>query len=542
MAMKKNIYLPLFVTLFYFLPILSIQAQTQSSEFCSNCIGSQNYCLTLVILSEVTCATENNGQLILIPVGGQSPYTYTWQDELGNELGEESIIVNLKAGNYTATVTDANGCQIFANQTLERPDDAPVIIPSLSNFNGNSVSCAGATDGQIEVEISGGQAPYTFEWDNQLDNSNMLSGLGAGTYNLTVTDASGCRSNSVIILTEPTPLTFNVIEKNDISCAGDEDGSISVDPKGGISPYDLSWSNGIMREETISELSAGNYTLTITDANECEKDTSILIEEPAALTAEITVVNNIPCGDNEFGELNVLATGGVLPYSITWEDDQFGNTANFQNPGTYMVTITDVNDCTISTEATLTQELPPLITLLPTEVVLQDNIAKEIDYETDISSELSWRVLSTINIDTSIPTYSAEASNLTALNLTFAILEKRAPGWILLEVVPQKNGCIGEAEQISIRVNPGSSPVFVTEVFSPNNDGVNDEWEILLPTSESPDNYSVSVYSRNGQKVFDANSLSAAWEGNGCPDGTYYYIILDKTNNSQYKGAVSILR
>ncbi len=302
-----------------------------------------------VTTTDVSCNGGNDGSATANPSGGTAPYSYAWSDGQTTKTA-----TNLSAGTYSVTVTDAASCTAtVSNIVINEP--AGMTITSSST----DVSCNGAADGSASVSVSGGSAPYTYAWSNGGTGAG-ISGLSGGTYSVTVTDNNGCSQVvSGIVVNEPAVLQANAVA-TDISCNGGSDGSITASPSGGTPPYSYAWSNG-GTTATISNLSAGTYSVTVTDANNCtDVQTNITVNEPAALTATVSGTDILCNGAND-GSATVTVSGGTAPYTYAWSNGATTQTASNLSAGTYTVTITDNSGCTY-TPAAVTISEPPALT------------------------------------------------------------------------------------------------------------------------------------------------------------------------------------
>src|SRR5690606_2837431 len=189
--------------------------------------------------------------------GGALPLTYAWSPAGGTT----DTATGLTAGTYTVTVTDAQNRTATATVTITEPDAI------ASNKVVNGISCNGAADASITISPTGGVAPYTYLWNNA-DTNSSLAGLSGGTYSVTITDASGCTLVENITITEPDVLTVGSTSQTDVSTYGGNDGEAAVVITGGTAPYSYLWSNGATTD-TATGLTAGNYVVTVTDANGC---------------------------------------------------------------------------------------------------------------------------------------------------------------------------------------------------------------------------------------------------------------------------------
>ena len=274
---------------------------------------------------------------------GTSPYTYSWSNG-----AVSAAITSLTAGTYTVTITDANGCTDAASVSITEPSALSATTTSTSN-----VSCNGASDGAIDISVSGGTTTYAYAWSNGATTED-LTGLSAGTYTVTVTDANGCTASLSETITQPTSVSATISGSSNPTCNGFADGSATSAASGGTSPYTYSWSNATTAANA-SNLAAGTYSVTITDANGCTDSASIILLQPAALIASAAVTNNPSCNGFADGSASSSASGGTLPYTYTWNTG--ATTANVSSlvAGAYSVTITDANGCTDSASVTLSQ-------------------------------------------------------------------------------------------------------------------------------------------------------------------------------------------
>jgi gliding motility-associated-like protein len=299
--------------------------------------------------TNVNCNSGNNGSIQLTISGGNAPYTATWQNLVGNNL----IQNGLTAGNYNVTITDANGCQKTKTIGITQPNPLTVtLIPT-------AVSCFNNNDGAIQMTITGGTSPYTFAWSNGLGTIQNPQNIPAGNYTVTVTDSKGCINTKNIVINQPNPLTATFIKTN-ISCFGGTNGNVTLNPTGGTLPYTFAWSNGLGTVQNPQNITAGNYSVTISDANNCTKILLINITEPALLSASLTTVNPT-CNNTANGTIQTMVSGGVSPYTFAWS----GGLGTVQNPqnasgGNYTLTVTDANNCTKTVTANLIA--PPAIT------------------------------------------------------------------------------------------------------------------------------------------------------------------------------------
>ena len=283
-----------------------------------------------IISNNVACFGSSDGAVNLTPSGGTFPFSFSWSNGATTE-----DLASLSAGPYSITVTDNNGCISTASLTLTEP---AAINPNAVQTN---ISCFGSSDGAVNLTPSGGIFPFSFSWSNGASTEDLAS-LSAGSYNVTVTDNNGCISTVSLTLIEPAAINPNDVRTN-ISCFGSTDGAVNLTPSGGTLPYSFSWSNGATAED-LASLSAGTYTITVTDSEGCANTASITITEPAAINPN-AVQTNISCFGSSDGAVNLTPSGGTLPYSFSWSNGATAEDLASLTAGTYTVTVNDANSC-----------------------------------------------------------------------------------------------------------------------------------------------------------------------------------------------------
>lgn len=327
----------------------------------SNCAVVQNVTITEPALvlnlsgteTNATCNGSNNGSIDLTVTGGSGPYVYSW-----NTGATSEDITGLAPGNYSATVTDANGCIKSVGFTISEP------APLAASPSKTDITCNGANDGSITINVSGGTAPYTYAWaDDVTITTNTRTSLSSGNYTVTVTDANGCIDVESLTIIEPAQLTSSDVVQN-VNCFGESTGSINLSISGGVGPYSFSWSNGALTED-LTNISAGNYSVTVTDVNGCTINDSFTITQPSSALTKTEVVQQITCNGAANGIINLTATGGSAPYSYNWSNGSTSEDLSSLSAGTYSVTITDNNGCTINDSYVITD--PPLLGLSGTK-------------------------------------------------------------------------------------------------------------------------------------------------------------------------------
>ncbi len=285
------------------------------------------------VVTDITCNGQNNGAIDVTTTGGTNPITYTWSSTANTE-----DLSNLAAGTYTLTINDVNNCSFTLSGVITEPD----VLSAAGN--GSNITCFGAGNGSINVTVSGGTPNYSYLWNTTAITPD-LSGLGAGTYTLTITDAHSCTASFVSVLTEPTQVMASVT-LTDVTCNGTPTGSGMVTATGGASPYTYTWTGGATGPNPTT-LAAGAVTVTVSDDNGCTATATGNISEPPALGAVVTATDASSSTATD-GSATVASTGGVAAYTYLWSGGQVTMNVSGLAPGNYCVTVTDNNGCTVS--------------------------------------------------------------------------------------------------------------------------------------------------------------------------------------------------
>lgn len=308
--------------------------------------------------TDVNCFGESTGSIQSIVGGGTLPYSYTWNGQNGN-----SDLTQIPAGSYTLFIMDANNCTIQQTATIHEPAAALAASTQLIN-----IDCNGNSSGTANLQISGGTSPYTYVWSNG-NTQSSVNNLVAGTYNYTITDANGCQLSGAIDLTEPTaPLSLTHSQK-DADCYGDATGSIDLTPAGGTPGYTYLWNDGASNEDLIN-LSAGTYTVTVTDINNCVSSQSFTIIQPTAAISITDSLSMVNCNNGQDASIQLTVNGGTAPYSYTWNNGANGSSLSNINAGSYSVLITDQHGCTSSQSFTITEPALAINATTTTSAVL----------------------------------------------------------------------------------------------------------------------------------------------------------------------------
>ncbi|MBI5219168.1 MAG: T9SS type A sorting domain-containing protein [Bacteroidia bacterium] len=290
------------------------------------------------IITNVLCNGGSDGSIAVYASGGTPAYMYS--DDGGTTWTDTPIFTGLPYGNYAIAVKDINYCIVNGSSLLV--DEPPAITSTLPGQT--DITCFGVNDGTFTINVTGGVQPYLYDIGSGPVSNNTFTGLATGTYIITITDANNCTAQNTIIITEPEQLFAAYIETN-ITCYGLCNGVIVGQATGGVMPYIYSW-GGLGIHDTLNDLCAGQYLMTVTDANGCINFATIQISEPEAmaLTTSSTVSSCNICD----GTATVLVVGGVQPYTYNWSDFTTDTIAINLCAGPVTVTVIDANGCTDS--------------------------------------------------------------------------------------------------------------------------------------------------------------------------------------------------
>lgn len=543
----------------------------------------------------VNCFGIPDGTADLQPVGGWAPYTHLWSDPLG-QISQEAT--GLAAGQwYQDIIYDANGCLIVDSVYV----DGPVDFVSIDAISGTDADCFDENSGSMQVVVSGGTAPYDFDWEGPNGYSSTaqnINNIVAGTYYLTVTDDLGCETHSFESITQPsTPVQITAVNTTDVLCNGENTGSATIPNNyiiGGIAPYTTVDWNG----ENPNALSAGVYTVSVEDDNGCEATFTYEIFEPETLTATVSDVVNEAC-TGEGAHILMNAEGGVLPYRFSYLG-QLSNTNDLLvsfdpvNEGTdtlVTVEVIDGNNCTLliedievhsahifpynasievceGEELTLDAALPVNYQSYVWNVMGELSSESTVTFEASTTTNITVTVTTAdnctfsddITVNVNVPLVDAGEDNgiIMGESVWLAATEGTLLQWYTpdtlfestIEVSPirttmyyadildESNLCIGRD---SIRVFVG-----MNEGFSPNGDGFNDTWELSYLNQFGA--VHIEVYNRWGTRLWAADSPSienwdGTYNGNELPVGTYFYVITFGSEDKEpLTGPVTIVK
>lgn len=313
-------------------------------------IGPQPLTVDIDSVRFVSCTGLQDGLVRVRGIGGSPPYQYLWEDG-----SVAPLRTDLTFGSYPLTVTDFNSCTFTTVVFIAQPSPLQLSVASMS-----PPICVGDETGSITLAADGGTAPYTLAWPDGLETTNLTrEGLGVGVYELVVTDANGCMSDTLTVDLEPISNLSIEASFVEPTCVGLPDGAINL-TIGGEEPINYQWSTGATTDN-LSAIVAGNYRLTITDARGCQADTTFELTATQVFGISSTVVQPSCFGvDDGIIDQSFTATG-TPPFQFFWTDNSQHVDQMFLGPGDYQFTVTDAIGCSFTSDTFRIQYPEPLV-------------------------------------------------------------------------------------------------------------------------------------------------------------------------------------
>lgn len=557
----------------------AVTVQVTVSDYCNN--DTSTYINVLLPLyafisnqTNCTCYGSQNGTATVAVSGGLAPYSYLWSTM---PVQTTQTATSLGAGSYSVTVTDALLNSVVCSVEITQPN------PLSSVITGSNVLCHGTSTGSTQIVVSGGTPPYQYLWSNGSQNS-VATNLQSANYHVTVTDIQNCILNNSISISEPNDIQLASIITPNICL--NNNGAITVNVQGGTPPYQYIWNTGATTSQIIG-LSAGIYSCTITDQNNCFKTKWDTIEPTNPLEILNVQSSDEHCYKQD-GTIQITVINGTEQLQYHWNN---GSTSGAQltnlKAGFYFITVTDFNQCTDTTSvlvdsfivhSEIEYQTPALcgdddgtigikteggsgtyiydwfqITdynynqashLAPGHylVTIQDGlcidtipftiteIPKPIACFEGISNNelLTNQRIFLQNCSESATYYEWKFDDMMLSNVENPVYIFQEPGIHVIQLTAINDyNCKDSVAQI-VRISE-SSLIYIPNSFTPNNDGLND---IFIPSFYfvNTDGYSMKIFNRWGEQIFVSNDISVGWDGTYnntiAPSGTYTYTIL----------------
>lgn len=332
----------------------------------NNCTKTKNFIVsnnagpiaTITNFKNVTCNGLNNGFATVSATGGSQQYGYLWSTLPTGQL--TSTATNLGPGTYSVTVFDSQtNCSSSASVSISEP---PVISLFITSAD---AKCNGQCDGTASVAVTGGTAPYTYLWTGTsfTSNNSSVNGLCSGNYTVLVRDSNLCAKSNQVIINQPTFVTA-ISSSTALNCNGICDGTATVTPGGGTPNYTYQWSTNANSQtsQTAAGLCAGNYSVTVKDANNCQTTSNVNVASPTQMNITATL-QHVKCFGQSSGRITLNVSGGTPGYTFLWSNNSTSQNQINIPYGTYSVTVTDNNNCTKDTFFIISQTPQLLVSL-----------------------------------------------------------------------------------------------------------------------------------------------------------------------------------
>lgn len=489
---------------------------------------------TFVVQSHVSCYNGNNGLVSVFANGGYAPFQYYL---LGTPIvNATGVFNNLAAGTYSVQIVDAAYCSTIIS---------PIVVTQPSPMQWNSVylphiTCFGNTTDSLFVSASGGTGAMNYSISPSGPQNNFTGNfynLTAQTYSVTAQDANNCSLTTAVTITQNPSIVFPVLNIEQPGCNGDSNGRVEIYASGGTAPYLYQLNGSAPSSNSIfTGIQAGYYTIRVTDALNCTKDTSLLLYNNNRLYADVLTVGPEICKEGKDGSIYIKGSGGVgtltyslLPDSVSNNNGLFNNLAT----GNYTVYIRDSVGCNYDSAVFIYPTFNPLnISILKndlgclgvgTEGWAQANVtggAQPYSYE--------W--------NTNPPQYADRATDLRF-------------GLYIVKATDFKGCKIAD----TVYINPGEccEEVYIPNAFTPNGDGKNDVFRAI--TSAGIQLIHFDIYDRWGERVWSTDDYTKGWDGSfkvgdqsaqGNTNFHYIFSYRCLTNNMVYvrKGDVTLLK
>jgi gliding motility-associated-like protein len=432
----------------------------------------------------------------------------------------------LTAGTYTVTVYDANLCEHFIIVIITEPN-MPLSGQIISQTD---VLCYGDATGSVTVIGIAGEEHYEYSIDGgAYQSSGTFGSLTAGTHIVTIQDAALNTFDIDVLISQPALPLDIILTQSDNICSGANAGSATAIAAGGTGPYTYSWNTTpVQTGPDATELSAGTYTVTVTDANGCIATGDVTIAEPDPLSVTI-IKNDVLCNGDENGSATVNVQGGTGPYIYSWNTIpvQTTPTINGLAPGAYSVTVTDANGCTATVIVDIIEPAVLTVTATVVDAMCPDTNEGEIE----------------LNIIGGIQPYTISWSDHGGF--TTQTRTDLYPGTYSV-VVSDANGCRASTS-VDVGYTGSYGCLIIPDIITPNGDGHNDEWIIrnidMYPEAE------VFIYSRWGRLVYRTKNISEnPWNGQYrgsedlMPTDSYHYILHLNDGSKPRSGVISVIR
>lgn len=440
----------------------------------------------------------------VIPAGGNP--TLTWST---NPVQLGPVAGNLAAGTYTVSMSEPGSCPVSATVTVSEPEPLQHTVSILPAFCGNPT-------GSASIEVAGGTGPYSFTWFPQGGSMPNATNLPVGNYIVTITDQNNCLDTANVRI-DSTGIVAEVVAQTNASCNGTMDGQLTVQVIAGTPPYSYSWSAGAATGPISGNLGAGNYTVTINDANACTTSLTAMVHQPEPLTFSI-FTEPVQCYGSTDGIIRADSiSGGTAPYSFALGQTASGSSPVFENlaPGNYVLTAQDANGCSIATPVTLPEPTPNPLQAGPDTTITQGEPVALTGAVTDPGRVIryQWEPSVYLQCDSCLQTLAFPPATTV---FTLSAIDS--------------SGCV---EQATVEIRVEAAPLYLPNAIKPEAASPNNRFTIFAGANVQQVEL-LQVYDRWGNLLFENRGFQASdpaegWDGkaNGkdAPPGVYVYLI-----------------
>ena len=453
----------------------------------------------------ITCYGANDASITLTVTGGTGPYQAQW-DNLATGLYQN----NLAAADYNILITDSNGC---TKTIVVSIPEAPIftINPVVVN-----ISCYGANDGSVNLNLVGGIQPIYLTWSDGSTAGLVRNNLPPGTYTVTIVDSKPCTITRTFIIVEPQPLVLSANVQNALDCNDANSGAINLLVSGGTPPFTYSWTNGTTSED-LTNIPAGNYAVVVTDSRGCTKSAQYSVNRPQPLTLNVTSEIDVNCENREIRQVfEAQVSGGVPPIQLSWSSGTVSGANNefmtTNQDGLVLLTATDAIGCT--TTYSFNVDLP----------ILGDANFNQSSY--GYTTYGLYSIFDPIQFtNTATGEYVSISWNFG--DGTFSTEENpihtyvNEGNYVVTQTVTYPYGCV-YVHTISLIVEKGYVLVLPTG-FTPNSDSLNDTYR---PVTKALSAVKLEIFDTWGSLIFsEIGDTLRGWDGkiNGIPaeNGNY---------------------
>src|SRR5690554_2586675 len=432
--------------------------------------------------SDITCYGDEDGQAAIV-ANGNAPFFYSW-----SSAGETSTGINgLSAGTYTVVVEDVNECVDSASIVINEPAEL------IANTTVTETQC-NVDDGIATVNATGGNGNYSYLWMPSGQTTSTAIGLGVGSYTVLVTDAKGCDIVETVVVNSVDGPVLTISNISDVSCFEGSDGSASVSATGGSQPYTYNWSPSGGTSSTANNLIAGDYVITVTDNSGCASVENVVISEPDKINV-ISSIEAADCGETN-GSISLNVTGGTPSYSYNWlPNGEASSSLQNISGGDYQVIVSDDNGCSFDTVFVVPSVGEINVQVLPQEGVINkgESIVLSVNVDPSISNE----------------TYNwTPSTGLSCTQCPNPIASPIVNTQYTVEVTTPDN-CSGSGSS-NIIVIDECAEIYIPDMFSPNDDGENDEYCIY---GDCISTFYLQIFNRWGEMVYVSDNPENCWDG-----------------------------